>query len=261
MAAKKKVAKKVTKKKAPKKVETARAASSKPNPLEVKAPPQPAADENVDIIRVPKVIEGPEVVRATSLVGRASICEVNSEETRAIANALLVDLAAAKKVLKERRDFTLTPAQETVKRIKQLFDPMMVQLDTVDSQLRARLLRFSNEQRTIREAEQKKLLTDAVAAQDSGDMEKAAELASQSVATSVVPKTRTLDTGGYVQEKEITKFEVTDLGAVPHEYFSLDEKKVNTAIRAGVAEIPGIRIFKTSTLAVGTGSRTVDVEA
>lgn len=226
------------------------------------APPAPAEDPNVDIVRIPKTASGPELVNANTLVGRATIHEITDEATSAQANAILVELAAAKKAVKARQDHMLQPAQETVKRIRALWEPMILQLTTADQTLRERTLRYINAQRTLREAEQKKLLTDAVAAKAEGDSEKASELAGQSAAiASSAPKTRTLDTGGYVQTKELTKFEVTDLGAVPREYLELSSKAVNAAIKAGVTEIPGIRIYKDSTLAVGTGSVQVDIEA
>lgn len=39
-------------------------------------------------------------------------------------------------------------------------------------------------------------------------------------------------------------FAVTDLAVVPREYLSLDTAKVNAAIKAGVREAPGLRIFQ-----------------
>lgn len=269
MAAKKKTAaKKAPAKKAPAKKPVTiemRAPAKKPNAapqvLSTAEPEEVKPAEDGVIIHVPKAATGPEFTTANSLVGRAMILEINNTESSNNANAVLVELAAAKKAVKAKQDHMLQPAQETVKRIKALWDPMLEQLTLADKTLRDRQLRFINEQRAIREAEQKKLLTDAVSAQAEGDLEKASELAGQSAALQVQVKTQTLATGGYVQTKELTKFEVTDLGAVPREYLELSNKAVNAAIKAGVTEIPGIRIYKDATLAVGSGSAVATIDA
>jgi len=43
-------------------------------------------------------------------------------------------------------------------------------------------------------------------------------------------------------------FELVDLNKVPHQYLMLDEAKVKAAIKLGVRDIPGIRIFQKESL-------------
>lgn len=48
----------------------------------------------------------------------------------------------------------------------------------------------------------------------------------------------------------VTKFEVTDEVMVPKGYFTIDEKKIRVAIKDGVTQISGVRIYKENQLAV-----------
>lgn len=49
---------------------------------------------------------------------------------------------------------------------------------------------------------------------------------------------------GSASGRKVWTFEVVNIDEVPREYLSLNEKKVRDAVRAGVREIPGIRIFQ-----------------
>lgn len=53
-----------------------------------------------------------------------------------------------------------------------------------------------------------------------------------------------------VQMKKVWKATVVDVGAVPREYLEVDEVKIRAAVRAGVREIPGVRIEQVDQMAV-----------
>lgn len=50
--------------------------------------------------------------------------------------------------------------------------------------------------------------------------------------------------------KKVWVFEVTMLSKIPKKYFELDEKKIREAIASGTREIPGLRIFQETSIAI-----------
>jgi hypothetical protein len=42
----------------------------------------------------------------------------------------------------------------------------------------------------------------------------------------------------------VWSFEVENLSTVPRDFLMLDEQKIRNAIRAGIREIPGIKVFQ-----------------
>lgn len=45
-------------------------------------------------------------------------------------------------------------------------------------------------------------------------------------------------------------FEITDESQVPREYLMVDESKIRRVVRAGIRNIPGVRVYERQTLAV-----------
>lgn len=84
-------------------------------------------------------------------------------------------------------------------------------------------------------------------AKEQEEMEKEAELLRDALQLEVTPfvKTeaclRTCDALAY--EKTTMKFDIEDLSQIPREYLMVDEDKVKEAIKAGVREIPGLKIY------------------
>jgi len=58
---------------------------------------------------------------------------------------------------------------------------------------------------------------------------------------------------GSVTARKVWRFEIVEPMRVPHEYWVVDEKRIGEAVRAGVREIPGVRIYEDELLAVGGG--------
>ena len=58
-----------------------------------------------------------------------------------------------------------------------------------------------------------------------------------------IPKKVRTETGTAYQHKE-WKFEVTDEDSVPREYLMVDDKAIRQAVKMGVREIPGVKIFE-----------------
>lgn len=80
------------------------------------------------------------------------------------------------------------------------------------------------------------------------ELHREAELLKESLNLDVVPfvkteaQLRSCDAISY--ERKTMKFEVECLGKVPLNYLAIDEDKVEAALKAGVREIPGLKIYE-----------------
>lgn len=193
---------------------------------------------------------------SAQMKAQVELLKVDSQESAIQASRMLVQLKTATEQLTEKRKFFTAPLKEHIKRIEALFRPTLDLLINADQQLRGKLLNYQHTERARKNEEQAKLLKDAEKAQAKGDGETALALATEATQLDVVQRTQHVEDGS-VQSKRVWTFEVEDLGKVPPEYFSLDEAKVRTALRAGFRDIPGLRIFQKEQLAV---SRLASVE-
>jgi hypothetical protein len=79
------------------------------------------------------------------------------------------------------------------------------------------------------------------------DMEKEAELLRDALQLEVTPFVKTeaqlRTSSALAYEKTTMKFEVECLAMIPINYITVDEDKVQEALKAGVREIPGLRIY------------------
>jgi hypothetical protein len=193
-----------------------------------------------------------EVASASAqMKAQVELLKVETLDDATQAGQMLVQLKQVLQQVEQKRKFLTGPLRESIKRIEALFKPHIDLLRQADQQLREKVLAYqAAREEQMREA-QAKLLAQAARAQAAGDAETALALATESTQLGLTPRVQHVEDGA-VQTKKVWSFEVEDLGKVPHEYFTLDEAKVRAAIRAGVREIPGIRIYQREQLAVFT---------
>lgn len=58
-----------------------------------------------------------------------------------------------------------------------------------------------------------------------------------------VPKAVRTETGS-AHQRMTWEFEIVDAGNIPREYLMIDEKAIRQAVKAGIRQIPGVRIFE-----------------
>lgn len=192
---------------------------------------------------------------AAQLANHAKALVVNSESSLTGANTLLGNLKVARERLTEQRTFFTKPLREHVKRIEVLFSPVLKQLEEADEGLRGKVVNFIDDRREQAARAAEELTAKANAAAEKGQAAKAATLALKSVETVEAASVRTMVTDtGSTSTRQVDDFEILDMGAVPKEYLTLDEKSVRAAMRSGVTTIPGLRIFKRTQLAVTAAS-------
>lgn len=191
---------------------------------------------------------------ASDLELTAQTLEVKDEASAAEATSTLGFIAAAKKQLEEKRTFFVKPLNEQVKKINAMFKEYAAPLENADRILRGKVLRYQAEVRRKQQEEEERLR--ALAEKEQKRLEKQAEKKGLPAppplvlpATKAAPKT--IQTGlGTATTKTVWDFVIEDEAKIPREYLTVDTKKIRAVVKAGVREIPGVRIFESDQLAV-----------
>lgn len=177
------------------------------------------------------------------------------------------------KQIEEERTRLVKPFNEGVKQINGRFKAMLAPLQDAETEVKGKILSFQREEekkareeqqrleqeRLKREQEERKRLEaeeDARKAEmeegeeyDRPAMPVAPAPVAAPVASSFRPTTYG-QTGAVSTVKKQWASELVDITQVPAEYLLLDQVKVNQAIRAGLRDIPGLRIFEKEILQV-----------
>lgn len=194
---------------------------------------------------------------ANSAAGSAALLSITSPATLEKAIGYLSTIADVRKQVEAKRVELVKPLNEHVKRINEMFRPALKNLEDADGALRFKVLAYRSVEQKKADAERAALLKDAIKAQKKGDDDKAADIAASALA--VVQPARLMTAGvgldgghtSQVATRKTWSFAVEDIGCVPDEFWTLDESKIRSAVRAGTRKIPGVRIFETESLAVG----------
>lgn len=191
-----------------------------------------------------------EVIRtAASMDAYTSHLVISSDIEKANASEMLARVAKMRKALEERRVYYTKPLLEHKKRIDDLFKRWTVPLEEIDRKIRQAITNYNavveEERRKKEELERKKReLLEEIAAEEGRELPPPAP-----VEPLPIPKTvRT--SSGTVASRMVWDFEVEDEALVPREYLAVDTAKIRAAVRAGVREIPGVKIFQREELMV-----------
>jgi hypothetical protein len=211
-------------------------------------------------------------MRAAAILADAEALAVNSEEAKAQAVNILSGIARVNAEAEKKRKGIVSPPNDFVHGVNDLFKDVLAPLKKADSNLRQKILDFNREEvRRQQEAAaalqkanlaKEELLSQASKAEAEGKPETASKLLDQAVEEEKVAATaaivvsapapvRSVNTGlGAANVRKEWTFEVVKLEDVPREYFALDETKVRKDILSGKREIAGLRIFQEEKLAV-----------
>lgn len=191
---------------------------------------------------------------ASDLELRANALVVYDDTTAGEATNALGFIASAKKKLEEKRTFFVKPLNDQVKAINTMFKQYNTPLDNADRTLRGKVLAYRQEvQRKAREEEER---LRKLAEKEQKRLEKKAEKKGEPAPPPIVmptieaaPKTIQADMGT-ATTKTVWDFQIVDESQIPREYMVVDEKKIRAVVKAGVREIPGVKIYQTEQLAI-----------
>jgi len=211
--------------------------------------------------------------------GAAQLCVTNKEEYEHAAT-YLIDVKDEIKSIEASRKELVGPVNETVKKINNAAKMRTEPLMKVERDIKAKISTYATKQEAIAEKEAarvageqevkekaaKKAADDAAKkladAKESGDTVAAAAAASDAEQASAAltqaaqpqaiekPEINCRTENGNTHIKKVWKFEVTDAAAVPVGYLVVDEKKISQAIKDGMRDIQGVRIYQENQVAV-----------
>lgn len=179
-----------------------------------------------------------------SMMKTATALKVVDEGSAQGASEMLVFVIEAKKKLEAQRVFLVKPLNDHVKDINAAFKDWVKPLEEVDVLVRSKLLTFQREQEAIR-IEAQRLEQERI------EREAAEGLLDDLPEDLPVPAPRIVrGQQGSASVRKTWTFEVGDEALVPREYLTVDEGVIALAVRQGIRDIPGIRIFQQDSIAV-----------
>jgi len=190
----------------------------------------------------------------TTIETQANQLTVVDEADAKIAANMLGQIAKAKKTVEEKRKFFVAPLNEQVKRINDLFKQITTPLEKAEATLKAKVLAYRQEQERKRQEEEEALRR--LAETQQRKMEKLAAKNGMPIPPPipmpVMPRQEKTINSGTTQltARTVWDFEIVDESKVPREFLMVNEKALRAAIKTGVRNIPGVKIFQREELAI-----------
>jgi hypothetical protein len=179
------------------------------------------------------VIDKDEIVEVISKIEKLQ--ELYNSETNSDnaghKKSISLELSKIAKSLDLKRQDYVKPALEEQRRINGFFKPVLDRLDAMSKGLIKQVNDFVQLE-AKKERERQALLA----------KEEAEKLLSGQKLNSKPEPIRPVSPNVKVSTQTVWLYEVADLSKVPREYLDIDTAKVNQAIKAGVREIPGLKI-------------------
>lgn len=176
---------------------------------------------------------------------------VQSVEDIAGATNDLSMVSKLKKAIEEKRKEYVDPINAHLRAVNEAFKRLVAPLDDADSLTRGKIMTFKREEakRAAEVAEINRLRLEATRREAALYEGEIAELTQLIPEVAPVPARVQADIATLGTSK-VWKWELVDFYKVPDEYKTIDAAKVGKVVRAGVREIPGIRIYCEDTLRV-----------
>ncbi len=177
---------------------------------------------------------------------KSQLIEYNDEVNQALVHSrsVIIDSAEAveenldlagkmrklSKRLEERRKEITAPAREFVSRVNSMVKGYTDKLEESVAQISQKIGQYNEAQLAAQEVD---LELDALLAEATG-------IAPTMDVIPVHSRARSAEASTY--ERTVIEVELEDLGKVPCEYLQLNDQLVKAAVKAGVQEIPGVKI-------------------
>lgn len=190
------------------------------------------------------------LAQSAAITEKAASIQVTDTISQADAVSFLGNVAKALKAVTERRRFFVDPLNAQVKAVNALFAEFTEPLEQADKLVRGKVMTYQQQERLRAEAEKQAAL--AAAAVEDVPVPKVdgqlVNVGTGEVVEAAATTVRSFD--GSATFRERWTFEVTDPKAVPDAFKMVNEKAIGAAVRSGVREIPGVRIYSVQEMAV-----------
>jgi hypothetical protein len=212
----------------------------------------------------------------TEFVAPAAKIKVIDHGSCADAVESAKEVKSYEKRIETLRKQLVSPLNDRVKQINAFAAAISEPLEKVERHLKSEVLTFNHEQEKKRQAEIARIekeqelelrrIAKETKAEKKGvedENQKLAIGAMKEAEAQVVNKearseVKAIEETALKGVRKTWKAEVMLEASVPREFLSIDMKKINAALRAGVREIPGVRIFEETSLSLGANTSVPD---
>jgi len=189
---------------------------------------------------------------------------IHDSDSYGTAAARLVDIKGVRKQVDEMFDPAVKAAYESHRKMVALKRQFTDRLDTVERDLKGRMISYQNEQKRIaderesqlreslRKKEEEEKLATAIRLEETGDKEGAdAVMQEEVVVPSVIVQPDIPQTDG-ISTRKVWKFRIVDAAKIPAQFLCVDEKKLGAYARSmrETAAVPGVEFYAEETMAV-----------
>lgn len=178
---------------------------------------------------------------------KAEAIVIDGANTDILAVEMIGQSAAMAKRIEDKRKEIVKKPNEFVKAVNQLAKPFTEGLAAIKADLDRKHIRFKQEEERRRLEEQRKANEEAEKLQleINAAAEAVGEIAQVLVSPVVAePAKITRTQSGSTSIRSVWTAEVTDFAALPDKYKKVDMVSINADVKAGLRNIPGVRIFE-----------------
>jgi hypothetical protein len=170
------------------------------------------------------------------VIREAQALTIRAADDETAAYEVLRHIRQRTDAIEKKRKSIAAPLNASLKEVNTMFKTLASPLLEADSIIRSKILDFRAKREAQAAERQAKILKQAEKAEAKGDEAKAGELQAKAAVTAPI-------VGDSVVSKRWT-FEIEDFSLVPRNFLQVDEKSIREAIRDGVREIAGVKIFQ-----------------
>ena len=191
-----------------------------------------------------------------AIVARATRFEINDAVSDQKAVGILSEIARRKKKTVDARMFMTRPIDESKRNIVGFFKPFIEQFDKATAIIKGKAKDYYlAEEEKAKEAEKKRLIAEIkreeeIKKAEEENREPVVEEIPAVAEVKVPEKTVRGVAGGSMTAKTVWRFEIVDEKLIPDEYRIISEKLIGEAVRQGLHEIPGTRIYQDKIISV-----------
>lgn len=186
--------------------------------------------------------------RNIDIITKADRQEIISQSDVDNANIILKHLSNQLKMIEQKRKTFTQPLNQSLKEINNTFRELVRPLQSAKDILDQKVMAWRREEQEKIRIEQERIAKEQERRRkiQEAHKEKGHEVSEPVVMTKPEPL-RTTDT---TTTRKDWKHEILDEAKIPREYLVIHEGKIREAIRRGVREIPGIRIYQKETMVI-----------
>jgi regulator of protease activity HflC (stomatin/prohibitin superfamily) len=174
---------------------------------------------------------------------------VSDDETLTAAAVLVKEIRSQVNAIETERKELVKPFNDGVKAINTKAKAITMPLNELRTAVEQKMIAYQDERRREEERKRKeaeeKALAEAAKAEAEGEPEKADAIVEVAAQQTAPPKTEAVKSAfATTSVRKTWTFSVENLGEVPRQYMVLDVTAVRAAIKSGVREIPGLKIYE-----------------